>query len=71
MDSAIATSSAFTGILIESRVCHGGIFSSFADMQRLRFCDHVIGDLIIENITVDIDATIFWDIITVTGLLVR
>ena len=69
VDSALATSAEFTANLIKTRACQGGVFTSLLELQRLRFCDVVNGDLIIEDLTFDIDATVFWDITTVTGSL--
>jgi hypothetical protein len=63
----IADSEWFRALLLQERVCPGVIASSPSQLEYLRKCARVDGDIILANFTDDIDPTVFWDIVTVSG----
>jgi hypothetical protein len=57
----------FGEALLQSKSCSGGLFTTSESLQQLRMCNEVQGPLILENISDDIDTTVFWDIHTIAG----
>jgi hypothetical protein len=67
--NSLLQTSEFQSTLLTLRVCQGGVFSSVQSLARLRFCNHIVGSVIIENITETIDQTVFWHIIRIDGMI--
>ena len=49
--------------------CPGGVFTTRAQLERLRFCGVVTESIVIDNLTEEIDPTVFWDIEIINGAL--
>lgn len=67
MDRELLETEAVRSALVWARECPGGIFTTAAALQRLRFCDHVQGSLLLAGLHEPIDPTVFWDIDSVDG----
>ncbi len=55
--------------LVEIRQCPGGVFTSDDMLQRLRFCTHISGPLVIQSVSGAIDISVLWDIEELQGVL--
>ena len=68
VNQTIAAQEDFSRAIIQSKKCAGGVFSSAASLQRLRFCNEISGPLVLFAINEAIDPTVFWDIKSIQGI---
>ena len=66
-----AQSTAVKHALVEIKQCPGGVFTNNDMLQRLRFCTHITGPLVIQSVTGAIDISVLWDIEELQGVLER
>ena len=62
----IASTKTFVSALLQQRTCNGGLIQTQSDLERLRFCQVVTGNLIINASSVA-DFTALFDIQTIQG----
>ena len=66
--TAIATTQTFINSLLVVNPCPGGVMRTQADLQSLRYCDAIMGELVIEVADPNADFTALYDIEQIYGL---
>ena len=69
VNQSIAVQEDFSRAIIQSKKCPGGVFSSAALLEQLRFCNEIAGPLVLFAINEPIDPTVFWDIKSIQGTI--
>jgi hypothetical protein len=61
--------SEFITAVTSDKVCAGGLFTTAASVKRLRFCNRIVGSIVLSNIEDEFDTSVFWHIRQISGSL--